>query len=152
MWTTDDTYFMRLALEEAEASEKAYEVPIGAIVVLEGRLVGRGRNLPISQHDPTAHAEIQALRSAGQWLQNYRLTGATLYVTLEPCLMCFGALTHARVARVVYGASDPKVGVSQLQDALAPANLNHRISLEGGLLADESRALLQTFFQGRRGK
>ncbi|HJW32834.1 MAG TPA: tRNA adenosine(34) deaminase TadA [Holophagaceae bacterium] len=152
MWTPDDTYFMRLALEEAEASEKAGEVPIGAILVLEGRIVGRGRNLPITQHDPTAHAEIQALRSAGQWLQNYRLTDATLYVTLEPCLMCFGALTHARVARVIYAASDPKVGISQLQDALAPANLNHRLTLQGGLLADESRALIQAFFQSRRAK
>jgi tRNA(adenine34) deaminase len=150
MWSPDDIYFMRLALEEAEAAEKAGEVPIGAILVLEGRIVGRGRNLPITQHDPTAHAEVQAIRSAGQWLQNYRLTDATLYVTLEPCLMCFGALTHARVARVVFGAPDPKVGVSQLQEALAGARLNHRIILEGGLLAEESRHLLQGFFQGRR--
>ncbi len=150
MWSPDDTYFMRLALEEAEAAEKAGEVPIGAILVLDGRIVGRGRNLPITQHDPTAHAEVQALRSAGQWLQNYRLTDATLYVTLEPCLMCFGALTHARVARVIYGAPDPKVGVSQLQEVLAGARLNHRLELQGGLLADESRALLQGFFQGRR--
>ena len=141
---------MRLALEEAEAAFKADEVPIGAVLVVEGALVGRGSNLPITQHDPTAHAEIQALRSAGQWLQNYRLTGATLYVTLEPCLMCFGALTHARVGRVVYGAPDPKVGVSKLMDALSPANLNHRIAMEGGLLEDESRALLQGFFQNRR--
>lgn len=152
MWTPDDSYFMRLALEEAEAAEKAGEVPIGAVLVLDGRVVGRGRNLPITQHDPTAHAEIQALRSAGQWLQNYRLANATLYVTLEPCLMCFGALTHARVTRVVYAASDPKVGISQLQSAIAEANLNHRITLEGGLLADESRALIQGFFQGRRAK
>lgn len=150
MWTPDDIYFMRLALEEAEAAEKSGEVPIGAILVLDGRVVGRGRNLPITQHDPTAHAEVQAIRSAGQWLQNYRLTDATLYVTLEPCLMCFGALTHARVARVVFGAPDPKVGVSDLQGVLNGARLNHRIELVGGLLADESRALLQGFFQGRR--
>lgn len=150
MWTPDDSYFMRLALEEAEAAERSGEVPIGAVLVLDGRIVGRGRNLPITQHDATAHAEIQAIRSAGQWLQNYRLTGATLYVTLEPCLMCFGALTHARVARVIFGAADPKVGVSQVQEALAGARLNHRLDLVGGLLADESRALLQGFFHGRR--
>jgi tRNA(adenine34) deaminase len=143
---------MRLALEEAKDAEAAGEVPIGAVLVLDGTLLGRGRNSPIGLHDATAHAEIQALRSASQWLQNYRLGGATLYVTLEPCLMCFGALTHARVARIVYGASDPKVGVSQLAEPLAQANLNHRLEMEGGLLADESRALLQTFFQGRRAK
>ncbi len=150
MWSPDDLYFMRLALEEAEAAEKSGEVPIGAVLVVEGRIVGRGRNCPITSHDATAHAEVMALRSAGQWLHNYRVPGATLYVTLEPCLMCFGALTHARVGRVVYGASDPKVGVNQLTDLLAEANLNHRIALEGGLLADESRAMIQAFFQGRR--
>ena len=149
-WTSDDRYFMQLALEEAEAAEKAGEVPIGAILVVEGRLAGRGRNSPVGLHDPTAHAEVLALRSAGQWLQNYRLAGATLYVTLEPCLMCFGALTHARVDRVVFGAPDPKVGISQWGDLLAQATLNHRLDLQGGLLADESRALLQGFFQGRR--
>jgi tRNA(adenine34) deaminase len=143
---------MRLALEEAEAAEKMGEVPIGAVLVLEGRVVGRGRNTPITLHDATAHAEVQALRSAGQWLHNYRLGGSTLYVTLEPCLMCFGALTHARVARIVYGASDPKVGVTRIQEQLEAANLNHRIAMEGGLLADESRAMLQGFFQSRRAR
>lgn len=150
MWTSDDRYFMHLALEEAEAAERAGEVPIGAVLVVEGRLAGRGRNSPVTLHDPTAHAEVMALRSAGQWLQNYRLTGATLYVTLEPCLMCFGALTHARVDRVIFGAPDPKVGLSRWTELLAQASLNHRVDFQGGLLEDESRALLQGFFQGRR--
>lgn len=149
-WSQDDLYFMRLALEEAEAAERDWEVPIGAVLVVEGRLAGRGRNSPVTTHDPTAHAEILALRSAGQWLRNYRLPGATLYVTLEPCLMCFGALTHARIDRVVYGASDPKVGVTRMAHLLEDANLNHRLQLQGGLLADESRAMLQSFFKARR--
>ncbi|WP_005035581.1 tRNA adenosine(34) deaminase TadA [Holophaga foetida] len=151
MWTGDDLYFMRLALEAAEDADRENEVPIGAVLVQEGRIVGKGHNCPITQNDPTAHAEIMALRSAAEWLRNYRLTGSTLYVTLEPCLMCFGALTHARVERVVFGAPDPKVGVSKLQDTLAQANLNHRIQLEGGLLEDECRAQLQAFFKRRRG-
>lgn len=150
MWSSDDLYFMKLALEEAEQADRKDEVPIGALLVLEGRAVARGHNCPISQNDPTAHAEVRALRSAGEWLKNYRLPGATLYVTLEPCLMCFGALVHARVERVVFGARDPKVGVTQWQDFLAHASLNHRFSLEGGLLEDESRALLQAFFRRRR--
>ena len=149
-WTSDDVYFMKLALEEAEAAYRKDEVPIGAILVLEGQLIARGHNCPITQHDPTAHAEIRALRSAGNLLKNYRMTGTTLYVTLEPCLMCFGALLHARVNRVVFGASDPKVGVSTLLPALESARLNHRLDLQGGLLQDECRAQLQSFFQSRR--
>lgn len=108
MWTGDDLYFMRLALEAAEDADRENEVPIGAVLVQEGRIVGKGHNCPITQNDPTAHAEIMALRSAAEWLRNYRLTGSTLYVTLEPCLMCFGALTHARVERVVFGAPTPR--------------------------------------------
>jgi tRNA(adenine34) deaminase len=110
MWSGDDLYFMKLALEAAERADREDEVPIGAVLVMDGKLVARGYNCPIGHHDPSAHAEIMALRSACEWLGNYRLAGATLYVTLEPCLMCFGALTHARVERVVYGAADPKVG------------------------------------------
>jgi len=151
MWTGDDLYFMKLALEAAEEADREDEVPIGAVLVMDGRLVSRGHNCPIGQNDPTAHAEIMALRSAGAWLRNYRMGGSTLYVTLEPCLMCFGALTHARVERVVFGAPDPKVGISKLQEPLAQANLNHRILLEGGLLEDECRAQLQAFFKRRRG-
>lgn len=152
LWNTDDIHFMRLAMEEAEAADRVGEVPIGAILVLEGRAVGRGRNGPIAAQDPTAHAEILALRSAGKWLHNYRMAGTTLYVTLEPCLMCFGALIHARVARVVFGASDPKVGVSQLLPALEGARLNHSLDLQGGLLGDDCKAQLQAFFQARRAK
>lgn len=152
MWSGDDLYFMRLAMEEAEGADRAGEVPIGAVLVLDGSLLGRGRNAPISLHDPTAHAEVQALRSAGQWLRNYRMAGSTLYVTLEPCLMCLGALTHARVERVVFGAPDPKVGATKLLPALEDARLNHRIRFEGGLLEEECRAQLQAFFQARRGK
>lgn len=151
MWTGDDLYFMRIAMEAAEEADRANEVPIGAVLVQGGQIIGRGYNCPISQNDPTAHAEIIALRSAAEWLRNYRLTGSTLYVTLEPCLMCFGALTHARVERVVFGAPDPKVGISKMQDTLAQANLNHRIQLEGGLLEDECRTQLQAFFKRRRG-
>jgi tRNA(adenine34) deaminase len=150
LWTGDDIHFMRLALEEAEQAERLDEVPIGAVLVSEGTLVGRGFNSPISKHDPSAHAEVQALRSAGQWLKNYRFGGTTLYVTLEPCLMCFGALTHARVARVVFGAADPKVGVSRLLPGLEEARLNHSIVFEGGLLEPECRELVQRFFQRRR--
>jgi len=150
MWTGDDLYFMKLALEEAEEAEARDEVPIGAVLVQDGRLVAKGHNCPITTHDPTAHAEVMALRSAGNWLQNYRLTGSTLYVTLEPCLMCFGAMVHARVERVVFGARDPKVGVSALETRLGELNLNHRLILEGGLMEEECRAALQAFFKRRR--
>lgn len=150
MWSSDDLYFMRLALDEAEQAARKDEVPIGAILVVEGQAAGRGHNSPVSLHDPSAHAEIQALRDAAGYLRNYRLGGATLYVTLEPCLMCFGALIHARVARVIYGASDPKVGVSRLLPALESARLNHAIEFKGGLLEPECRAQLQAFFKARR--
>ncbi len=151
MWSGDDIYFMRLALEEAERADRKDEVPIGAVVVSEGALLGRGHNCPISSHDPTAHAEVQALRAAGAWARNYRLTDATLYVTLEPCLMCFGALVHARVGRVVFGAPDPKVGVSQWATNLEGLTLNHRVEFQGGLLEAECREQLQAFFRRRRG-
>ncbi len=149
-WSGDDLYFMRIAVEEAQDAAWADEVPIGAVLVVDGAIMGRGRNSPVERHDPTAHAEIQALRDATAYLKNYRVTGSTLYVTLEPCLMCFGALVHARVGRVVYGARDPKVGVSQWEGLLAGANLNHRISMEGGLLEAECRELLQDFFRRKR--
>lgn len=150
MWSGDDIYFMRLALEEAEKADTKDEVPIGAVLVLDGLLVGRGHNCPVSSNDPSAHAEISALRSAGAWLRNYRMPGATLYVTLEPCLMCFGALVHARVARVVFGASDPKVGVSRLFSEIDNARLNHTVAFEGGLLEEACREQLQSFFRRRR--
>ena len=150
MWTGDDIYFMKLALEEGEQADRKDEVPIGAALVLDGKLIARGHNQPVGSHDPSAHAEIMALRSAGQWLHNYRMVGATLYVTLEPCLMCFGALLQARVARVVFGAPDPKVGVSQWMEAMQGANLNHRMVFEGGLLEEACREQLQAFFRRRR--
>ena len=152
MWSGDDLYFMRLALEEAELADRQDEVPIGAILVVEGQVAGRGHNSPLSLNDPTAHAEIMAIRDAAGYLRNYRLGGATLYVTLEPCLMCFGALIHARVARVIYGASDPKVGVSQLLPALESARLNHEIIFQNGLLEPECRAQIQAFFKAKRTK
>jgi tRNA(adenine34) deaminase len=150
MWTGDDIYFMQLALIEAEQADRLDEVPVGAVVVSEGALLGRGHNQPGQLNDPTAHAEILALRSAGAWAKNYRLTGATLYVTLEPCLMCFGALIHARVGRVVFGATDPKVGVSRWLDTLDGAALNHRFEFQGGLLEPACREQIQSFFKRRR--
>jgi tRNA(adenine34) deaminase len=150
MFSGGDIYFMKLALEEGEKADRKDEVPIGAALVLDGKLVARGHNCPVTAHDPSAHAEIMALRSAGAWLHNYRMPGATLYVTLEPCLMCFGALIQARVERVVYGASDPKVGVSRMQEDLGSLNLNHRLAFEGGLLEEECREQLQAFFRRRR--
>lgn len=150
LWTSDDYHFMSLALEQAELADRAGEVPIGAVLVHEGRLIAKAHNSPLTRHDPTAHAEVLALRSAGEWLGNYRLTGSTLYVTLEPCLMCFGALIHARVQKVIYGASDPKVGVSQFIDLLQNARLNHNLDMQGGLMADLCRSRLQSFFRARR--
>ena len=143
--------FMRLALEQAAAAAAAGEVPIGAVVVVDDRVVGAGFNQPISSVDPTAHAEIIALREAAKAVGNYRLTGATMYVTVEPCLMCVGALVHARVGRIIFGAAEPKAGALQsMTRAHELPGLNHRLEYEGGVLADESRTLLQTFFQARR--
>jgi tRNA(adenine34) deaminase len=150
MWSGDDIYFMKLAIEEAEKADRRDEVPIGAALVLDNNLVSVGHNCPVDSNDPTAHAEIMALRSASAWLRNYRMPGATLYVTLEPCLMCFGALLQARVARVVFGAPDPKVGVSRLGKYLREANLNHKLEFDGGLLETECREQLQGFFRRRR--
>ena len=135
----NDEGFMRKALELARRAQSEGEVPVGAVLVMENEIAGEGWNRPISASDPTAHAEIQALRAAAQRLQNYRLTGATLYVTLEPCDMCIGAMFHARVARVVYGAMDPKKQV-----------LKNQVKIEGGVLAQECGALLSGFFAARR--
>jgi tRNA(adenine34) deaminase len=142
---------MREALAEAERGESAGEVPIGAVVVLAGALVARAHNAPIALADPTAHAEVLALREAARKTGNYRLTGATLYVTVEPCPMCCGAALSARVARVVYGARDPKAGaVESLHRLLDDPRLNHRVDVVGGVLAAESAALLRRFFDTRR--
>lgn len=144
---------MQAALEEARRAESLGEVPVGAVVVVEGQIMARGFNQPIAAHDPTAHAEIVALRAAAQAAGNYRLTGATLCVTVEPCLMCIGALVHARVGTVVYGAAEPKTGalVSTVR-ALEIPGLNHRFEVVGGVLEEECRAVLQAFFKGRRAR
>ena len=143
--------WMRLAYDEAMRAFDAGEVPIGAVVVSDGRVVGRGFNQPIGSGDPTAHAELLALRDAASTLANYRLTGATLYSTVEPCLMCAGALVHARVDTLVYGASEPKTGaVRTLARVLDHPSLNHRVTIVEGVLASEGRELMQRFFQARR--
>jgi tRNA(adenine34) deaminase len=142
---------MRLALAQAELARNAGEVPIGAVVVADGTVIGSGFNQPISAHDPTAHAEVVSLRAAAQAMGNYRLTDATMYVTVEPCLMCVGAMVHARIGLVVYGAAEPKAGALQsMTNAHELAGLNHRLTTLGGVLADESRDLLRAFFKGRR--
>ena len=143
---------MRRALARAQAAASHGEVPVGAIVVIEDEVAGEGFNAPISRHDPTAHAEIEALRHAADRVGNYRLTSATLYVTLEPCVMCAGAIMQARVARVVYGAADPKTGAcGSVVDLFAETRLNHHTIVEGGVLAEECGLLLREFFQTRRG-
>lgn len=132
-------------------AQAAGEVPVGALVVKDGEIIGRGYNAPISGHDPSAHAEMQALRQAAQSLGNYRLVGCDLYVTLEPCLMCAGAIMHARLARLVYGAQDYKTGVcGSLLDVFAETRLNHHTKVTGGVLADECGAMLSAFFAMRR--
>jgi len=146
-----DEIFMRAALELARQAEAAGEVPIGAVVVKDGEIIGRGFNAPISRHDPSAHAEMVALRDAAQRLGNYRLVDCELFVTLEPCLMCAGAIMHARIARVVYGARDPKTGAcGSVLDAFAERRLNHHTEVTGGVLAEECGAVLSNFFSMRR--
>ena len=150
--TNDDARWMGEALALASAAAARGEVPVGAVVVHEGRIVGRGGNAPIGACDPTAHAEIAALREAGAALRNYRLAGAALYVTLEPCAMCAGAMVHARLARVVYGAKDAKTGAAgSVIDIFAEPRLNHHAVVLGGVRADECAALLSDFFAARRG-
>ena len=147
----DDERFMRVALEEAEQARERGEVPVGAVVVLEEAIVGRGHNQPISACDPTAHAEVVALREAGRRLGNYRLAGATLYVTIEPCQMCVGAMVHARIARLVFGAREPKAGaIESAMRAHEHHSLNHRVEAMGGVLEEECRSAMQHFFQQRR--
>ncbi len=146
-----DQAFMEQALEQARRAWAAGEVPVGAVVVKDGEIVGRGCNAPISGHDPSAHAEIQALRDAAARLGNYRLTGCTLYVTIEPCAMCAGAVMHARIGRLVYGAPDPKTGAcGSVIDLFADKRLNHHASVTSGVLARECGGLLSDFFAGRR--
>lgn len=151
MTADDDTHWMHLALAEAQAAASAGEVPVGAIVVKDGQVIATGRNAPVEGHDPTAHAEIVALRAAAQRLGNYRLDGCSLYVTLEPCAMCSGAMLHARLARVVYGAAEPKTGAAgSVLNLFGHAELNHQTQVQGGVLAEECGGLLSGFFRQRR--
>jgi tRNA(adenine34) deaminase len=146
-----DEDFLREALELARDAERGGEVPVGAVVVLDGRVIGRGRNSPIARNDPTAHAEILALREAAAATGNYRLEGATMYATLEPCVMCAGALVAARVSRLVFGARDLRFGGIRSKFQLADADvLNHRVEIVEGVLGAECAELLQTFFSSRR--
>lgn len=148
-----DELFMREALGLAREAGALEEVPVGALVVFNGEIVGRGFNQPISRHDPTAHAEIMALRDAAQRLGNYRLPGCELFVTLEPCAMCAGAIMHARIARVVFGARDPKTGVSgSVINLFGESRLNHHTSIEGGVLDQSCGEMLSSFFAARRNK
>ncbi|WP_201313409.1 tRNA adenosine(34) deaminase TadA [Dyella sp. EPa41] len=151
-FSEEDERYMRRALQLAgHARDAENEVPVGAVLVQEGEIIGLGWNRNITLNDPSAHAEIMALRAAGEKLANYRMPGATLYVTLEPCAMCAMALVHARIGRVVYGATDPKTGAAgSVFDTLVSDRHNHRVMVEGGLLADESSVMLRDFFRARR--
>lgn len=147
----DDAEFMGLAVEEARQAAAEGEVPVGAVVVLDDRVIGRGHNQPIALMDPTAHAEILALRQAARAVKNYRLPGAVLYATVEPCPMCCGAVLHARLARVVYGAPDPKAGAARsLYRLLDDPRMNHEVAITGGVRSVECAALLTEFFEARR--
>ena len=148
-----DLSYMHLALELAQLAAQNGEVPVGAVVVKDGIIIGRGSNSPIGSHDPSAHAEINAMRDAAQHLGNYRLVDCTLYVTLEPCAMCSGAIQHARIARLIYGASDPKTGAcGSVINLMAEAKLNHHTAVSGGILATECASVLSAFFAARRKK
>ncbi len=151
MATPRDYMFMQQALALAAKGAELGEVPVGALVVLDGEVIGEGFNQPISASDPSAHAEVKALRAAAAHQGNYRLPGATLYVTIEPCTMCFGTLIHARIARLVYGAAEPRAGVVVSQLQLAEKTFfNHKIEVEGGVLAEDAGALVRDFFKKRR--
>ncbi|HHQ6627017.1 TPA: tRNA adenosine(34) deaminase TadA [Serratia fonticola] len=146
-----DEYWMRQALSLAQRAQEEGEVPVGALLVLDNQVIGEGWNRPIGRHDPTAHAEMMALRQGGAVLQNYRLLNATLYVTLEPCVMCAGAMVHSRIRRLVYGAADEKTGaVGSLVDILRHPGMNHQVEIVSGVLAEECAATLSNFFRMRR--
>ena len=146
-----DNDFMQAALDLAKCAEQEDEVPVGAVVVLDGEIIGQGYNRPITTNDPTAHAEIVAMREAAQRVGNYRLVDSTLYVTLEPCIMCIGAITHARIKKLVYGATDPKAGaIESIYTVAGDKKLNHVVETQGGVLAEECGALLTNFFRKKR--
>lgn len=149
----DDEHWMRLALQQAQLAASVGEVPVGAVLVRENEIIGAGFNCPIRSHDPTAHAEVVAMRAAAKALANYRLPGTTLYVTIEPCSMCVGAIIHARVGRVVFGAPEPRAGaVISTQQLLDAPQYNHRVTYRGGVLADDCAVIMQKFFRERRAK
>ena len=152
MSSSADEQWMRRALELAADAQAAGEVPVGALLVRDEEIIATGWNCPVSESDPTAHAEIQALRAAGTAIENYRLLETTLYVTLEPCPMCAGAMVHARVSRLVYGAPDPRAGAAgSVFDLVRAGSANHRLAVTGGILEQECRDMLQAFFRARRG-
>jgi tRNA(adenine34) deaminase len=146
-----DQQYMRMAIEQAQLAAQSGEVPVGAVLVKDGQVISKAFNKPIANHDPSAHAEMLALREAALAEDNYRIPGSTLYVTLEPCAMCSGAMLHARIDRVVYGASDPKTGAAgSVLDIFASKQINHQTSVEGGIMSEECGQLLRDFFKGRR--
>jgi tRNA(adenine34) deaminase len=146
-----DQQYMRLAIEQAQLAAQSGEVPVGAVLVRNGQVISKAFNKPIANHDPSAHAEMLALREAALADENYRIPGSTLYVTLEPCAMCSGAMLHARVDRVVYGAPDPKTGAAgSVLDLFSSKQINHQTSVQGGIMGEECGQLLRDFFKGRR--
>ena len=146
-----DQQFMRLAIEQAQLASQSGEVPVGAVLVKDGRVISKAFNKPIANHDPSAHAEMLALREAALAAENYRIPGSTLYVTLEPCALCSGAMLHARIDRVVYGAPDPKTGAAgSVLDLFSSKQINHQTSVDGGIMGEECGQLLRDFFKGRR--
>jgi tRNA(adenine34) deaminase len=152
MFLDSDAQYMDLALAEARKAEQAEEVPVGAIIVLQDAVIGSGFNQPISTNDPTAHAEIVALRKAAESVRNYRLSGATMYCTVEPCMMCAGAIIHARIARLVFGTPDPKAGsAGSIYNVMTDPRLNHRVEVVSGIREDQCAGLLRDFFDRRRG-
>ena len=146
-----DEKWMYIAISEAILAKNEGEIPVGAVLIQNDQLIAKAHNQPILNHDPTAHAEIEVLRKAGKKLKNYRLTGSTLYVTLEPCAMCLGAIMHARIDRIVFGASDPKTGVCGSKANLtSEAFFTHKVKIDGSVLEEESKAILQSFFKSKR--
>jgi len=147
----EDEKWMKIAISEANLAINAGEIPVGAVLIQNGKLIAKAHNQPILNHDPTAHAEVEVLRKAGKKLKNYRLARSTLYVTLEPCIMCLGAIMHARIERVVFGASDPKTGVcGSNNDLTSEAFFTHTVKVDSGVLEEESKEILQSFFKSRR--
>ena len=146
-----DEKWMKIAISEASVAKNEGEIPVGAVLIHNNKLIAKAHNQPILNHDPTAHAEVLALRKAGKKLNNYRLAGSTLYVTLEPCAMCLGAIMHARIERIVFGASDPKTGVcGSKADLTSEAFFTHKVKVHGGVLKEENKEILQSFFKSKR--